>query len=111
MATLEEVTATESLEEIEAVTMVTITETGAETEAGAGAVMIGATGTGIVAAVAGITTTIRDITKTTGAVIIELHAKRTPEDSMAEEEAGGRTEASPMVSVVEEVEGDRNKKV
>jgi hypothetical protein len=102
-----EVTAvTESIEEIVAVTMVI----GTGTEAAVGAVMTGVTGTGIVVAVAGTTTTIRDTTKTTGAVTTELHVKMTL-GSMAGEEAGGKMEASPMVSVVVEAEGDRNKKV
>ena len=105
-----EVTAIESIEEIAAVTMVTDMETEAGTEVAVGAEMIGVTGTGIVAAAAGTMTLIQNITKTTDAVIIELHVTRTLEDSMAEEGADGMTGA-PRTSVVEGVEGDRNKRV
>jgi len=107
---MREVTATESIEEIVAVTMVTDMETEAGTEAAVGAEMIGVTGTGIVAAAAGTMTLIRNITKTTDAVIIELHVRRTLEDFMVAAGADGKTEAS-RTSVVEGVEGDRNKKV
>ena len=100
------VTATETIEEIVAETTVT----GTETEVVVGAVMIGVTVTGIVVVVAGIMTTIRDITKTTAAVTIELHATMTL-DYMVEEEVGAMMEVFPTVSAVDEVEGGRNKKV